>query len=327
MKKLILLLLGCGMFTSILAQTEPGEPCCNVVVLDIKKNIVVARDNTTGQLYQFKADALDIKAINPNDAVNISSGKVTSIGGTKRMYATIRPDYGEPCCAIVSIQPDYEEPCCNVVLVKNNTTNTIFSISVPKQIAATFKTGQGVSMDGTTGMAIVQSSYGNSNGQLNSYGYFASSEEATSGDENKTAQWVITPVTNMKGVLGRLNTNFGDAEWSLDIRSTEDKFLSIRSHHNKQTHHDLAPGLYNFRLNTITVKNVPIEKGKETRLKVGYINIVSEGRWELRSEDKEKFQTSGDKQKKLVLPVGNYHLKLGEQLFPIKINDGETIEM
>lgn len=327
MKKFVLLILIFRTFTSIHAQTEPGEPCCNIAVLDIKKNIVVARDNTTGRLYQFKADAMDIKAIKLNDPVDILSEKVVSVGGIKKMYATIRPDYGEPCCAVVSIKPDYAEPCCNVVSFKDNTTNNLFSITVPKQIAATVKTGQLVSMDGTNGLAIIQSSYGNSNGQLNSYGYFASAEESTSGYANETTQWVITPVKNMKGVLGRLNTIFEDAEWSLDIRTIEDKFLSSRSNHNKQSYYDLAPGLYYFRLNTITIKNVPIERGMETRIKAGYLNIVSTGRWEIRSEDKEKFHTSGNKPRKLALPVGNYQLKLGDQFFPIKIEDGELVEM
>jgi hypothetical protein len=297
--------------------------------LDIKKNIVVARDITTGQLYQFKADALDMKAINLNDAVNISSGKVTSIGGTKRMYATVRPDDATPCCSIVSIQPDPLAPCCSLVLFKNNTANNTLSITVPKQIAATLNTGQAVSIDGATGMAIIQSSYGSSNGQMNSYGYSATSEDATSGSENATAKWVITLAPTIKGVLGRLNTSFPEGvDWTIDVRTTEDKFITNRSSSSKHgSSYDITPGNYYFRLNTITVQDVPIEKGKETRLKAGYLSIVSEGDWSLYDESKKKFHTSGNKPKKIALPVGNYQLKLGGQFFPLVVIDGETVEM
>ncbi|HLF45770.1 MAG TPA: hypothetical protein VI548_05065 [Chitinophagaceae bacterium] len=128
---------------------------------------------------------------------------------------------------------------------------------------------------------------------------------------------------------GKLSTKFSEgADWSIDIRTAaENKFITNRSSHSKHgTLQDIAPGTYNFQLNSILVENVPIEKGKETRLKAVILNIVSEGRWELRSENKEKFHTSGSKPKKIVLPVGNYQVKLGTQFFPVVIKDGETVE-
>ncbi|HQY12581.1 MAG TPA: hypothetical protein PK133_10230 [Ferruginibacter sp.] len=142
-------------------------------------------------------------------------------------------------------------------------------------------------------------------------------------------KWVITPVTAMKGVLGRLNTDFpAEVEWTMDVRTTEDKFITNRSGSGRHgSYYDIAPGNYYFRLNTITVPDVPIEKGKETRLKAGYLSVVSEGNWSLYSESKEKFHTSGNKPKKIALPVGNYQLKLGGQYFPLVINDGKTVEM
>ena len=142
-------------------------------------------------------------------------------------------------------------------------------------------------------------------------------------------KWVITPVSGMKGILGRLNTGFPpDVEWTLDVRTTENKFITNRSGAGRQgSSYDIAPGYYFFRLNTITVENVPIEKGKETRLKAGYLSIISEGIWSLYDESKKKFHTSGNKPKKIALPVGNYQLNLGGQFFPLVIIDGETVEM
>ena len=334
MKKILLSLLAPvaigGMFTSAFAQTEPGKPCCNIIAKDIKKNLMVARDNTTGRLYQFKADVLDMKGINLNDAVNISEGKVSAISGAKRMYVTVRPDPLAPCCGIVSIQPDPAEPYCSMVNIMNNMTKQSSSIRVPKQIAATLKTGQAVSMDASTGMAIVQSSYASSNGQMASYGYPATSGDGAAGNANATDKWVITPINNMKGVLGKLNTNFPEnTDWSIDIRTAaENKFIINRSSYSKHGPlQDIAPGTYNFQLNTILVENVPIEKGKETRLKAGILNIVSTGVWQLYDETQKIFHTSDNKPKKIALPVGNYQLNLGGQFFPVVIKDGKMVEL
>lgn len=76
MKQIILSLLAPvvigGMFTSAFAQSNPEDPCCNIIARDIQKNLVVARNNTIGRLICFKTDNLDIKAINKGDAVNIN---------------------------------------------------------------------------------------------------------------------------------------------------------------------------------------------------------------------------------------------------------------
>lgn len=161
--------------------------------------------------------------------------------------------------------------------------------------------------------------------------YGAVGNEKTTGanNERSSGQWEITPLASMKGVLGKLNTSFPeDVEWSIDVRSaTENKFITNRSSGSRHgPSYNIAPGTYNFRLNTIMVENVPVERGKETRLKAGVLSIVSDGNWEIYSESKGKFHTSGNKPKKIALPVGNYQLKLGGQFFPVAIKDKETVE-
>jgi len=161
----------------------------------------------------------------------------------------------------------------------------------------------------------------------------AMSEESESRDKNsvnKTSKWVITSVPNMKGVLGKLNTKFPEGvDWSIDVRTAaENKFIINRSSYSKHGPlQDIAPGTYNFQLNTVLVENVPIEKGKETRLKAGFLNIVSEGVWQLYDETKKIFLTSDNKPKKMALPVGSYQLNLGGQFFPVVIKDLETVEL
>jgi hypothetical protein len=139
-------------------------------------------------------------------------------------------------------------------------------------------------------------------------------------------KWVITPVPNMKGVLGRLDINFPpDVERNILIyQQTDNKFLRSVSHNDKI--YTIAPGQYRFTLTNVPVDNVPIQKGHETRLKAGFLNIVSDGDWHLYNDTKEKAYTSGNKPKKLPLPVGSYQVKLGGQFYPLIIKDGETVE-
>jgi hypothetical protein len=388
MKKLLLPLLACGMFVSAFAQNEPQEPCCSIIARDIKNNLVVARNNTTGRLTCFKTDNLDIKAISKGDAVTINpqSKKITAISGAVRNYNIIQPDKAEPVgilaamridnaeplgktqvdkagpinsivtpkinnaepsCAIVSIEPDPSEPCCKVVSLKNNSTGVLSKFNLPKNIGNTIKVGDPVYVEPINGMrinmqvegaapisdfAIVQSSYGNSNGQMASYGYPATSGNGTSGNANATAKWVITPVTNMKGVLGQLDMNFPPGlGWVGNLaitRQADNKYITSFSGDALRTEkkYSISPDQYLIHLNNLPVENVPIQKGHVTRLKAGFLNVVSEGTWQIYNESKEKQLTSYNKPMKFVMPVGNYQLSIGGQFYPVTIKDGKTVE-
>ncbi len=418
MKKLLLPLLAPivigGMFTGAFAQNDI-TPCCGIIARDVKNNLVVARDHTTGRLIRFKADNPDIKSIRKGDAVhiNLQSKKITAINGAVRSYPIIQPDKAEPpsiliamridnadpisdivtpkinnaepvskpmvnanpaapISDIVSIQVDNADPISDIVTpkinnaepvskptvnnaeppsiirAKNKQTGKIVQFNVPAVIAKTLKVGDPVYIEPINGIqinyldpvngmniqnaepindfAIVQSSYGNSNGQMASYGYGATSGDGTSGNANETDKWVITPVKDMKGVLGRLDINFpADAERSILIyQPTENKFIASVSRNDKM--YTIAPGQYRFTLTNVAVDNVPIQKGHETRLKAGFLNVVSEGNWLLYNDTKEKQYTSGNMPKKIPLPVGSYQLKLGTQFYPVVIKDKETVE-
>lgn len=374
MKKTLLPVL-IALFSTALAQ-DPVEPCCAVIGVNPANNTILARNNTTGRLFAFKVDAMDIRAVKLKDALttNGDMSVVTAVNGAVRKYnaepvngvrfnyaepvngikkTTAEPvnannvttgaaskgkvgnsepvngivqiNWQEPCCAIVQIEN--LEPCCNVVTAKNKTTGATIKFKAPALVLGSVKVGDPVYAEPCCSMAIVQSSYQGSAGQLNSFGYPIESGGGNN-EENASAKWVISSA-NMKGVLGRLNTAYpADVEWSVDIRSAADnKFITNRSGFSKHgPAQDIAPGIYNLQLNTILVENVPIERGKETRLKTGVLQIVSEGDWEIRNETKEKFLTSGNKPKKIALPVGSYQLQLGGQFYPVVIKDGATVE-
>ncbi len=104
------------------------------------------------------------------------------------------------------------------------------------------------------------------------------SKKITIEDADK---WEIYPVPNMKGVLGKLDINFpGDVERNILIyQQTDKKFITSVSRNVKT--YTIAPGEYRFVLTTVPIDNVPIRKGHETRLKAGFLNLVSEGDWHL----------------------------------------------
>jgi hypothetical protein len=324
MRKLILLLLACGIYIGAFAQTEPQEPCCGIIKIDAVKNIVTARDKATGRLYQFKADALDMQAIKLNDAINVSAGKITSISGAKRTYVTVRPDPAEPCCNVVSIQPDPAEPCCAMVNIMNNTTNNKFTVSVPKQIAATLKTGQAVSINAENNLAVMQSSYGGSNGEMSSYGYPATSGDGTTGNENATDKWVINKV-NAKSGTGKLFVTLPKgSEWDITIYSAGSS--KVLSNTMLQQDFVLLPGSYDLEINHISVKGVPVEKGNNTRLKTGVLHITNPTSWTLYDEAKEKVLINSTSAQKRGVPIGKYKLTIMGQDQDIEIKDGETVE-
>ena len=391
MKKLLLPLLACGMFVSAFSQSEPQEPCCSIIATNIKNNLVVARDNTTGRLYQFKADAMDMRSIRKGDAatIDIASKKITAISGAVRNYPVIQPDKAEPVgilavlridnaepiteivtpkinnatpiSDIISIQVDNVEPIndivtpkinnaepvgkptinnaepINTITAKNKLTGKTFQFKVPASIAKTLKVGDPVYAQPVNdirinyagpinGFAIVQSSYGSSNGQMASYGYPATSADETTGNTNEAEKWVITPVTTMKGVLGRLDINYpaGVDRWILYYQPADNKYMGSVSEYDK--FFTISPGEYRFLITDVPVENVPIQKGHETRIKMGFLNVVSEGGFYLYNDTKEKLYTTYDKPKKIALPVGSYQLSLGGQFYPFVIKDGETVE-
>ncbi|HLG41322.1 MAG TPA: hypothetical protein VI461_16705, partial [Chitinophagaceae bacterium] len=155
---------------------------------------------------------------------------------------------------------------------------------------------------------------------------FAQIEISKKSNAEVSDKWVITPVPTMKGVLGRLDINFpADVERNILIyRPTDNKYITSVSRNDKT--YNIAPGVYRFTLTAVPVENVPIQQGHETRLKMGFLNVVSEGWWHLYNETKEKNYINSSKPYKVALPVGRYQIKLGGQFYPVIIKDGETVE-
>jgi len=211
-----------------------------------------------------------------------------------------------------------------MINITNNTSSSKFAISVPKQIAATLRTGQAVSMAGGSGMAIVQSSYGSSNGQMNSYGYPATSGDATTGNENAAEKWVINKV-NAKSGTGKLFVTLpSGTEWDMTIYAAGS--TKVLSNTMLQQNFSLLPGSYDLEINHIKIAAVPVEKGNNTRLKTGVLHISNSTSWTLYDEAKQTVLVNGASPQKRGLPIGKYKLSIMNQDVAIEIKDGETVE-
>lgn len=137
----------------------------------------------------------------------------------------------------------------------------------------------------------------------------AGSNANPSTEEPGNDKWTSKPFTGLAEGMGRLNLEFPDGiDWRVDIYNAANKFITNRSSALKHPSHPLAAGTYNIKLNTVPVQGVIIKPGKETRIRYGVLDIKFPGSWELRTEN-DKFLTSGNKPKKLALPVGRYILK------------------
>jgi hypothetical protein len=87
----------------------------------------------------------------------------------------------------------------------------------------------------------------------------------------------------------------------------------------------LLPGLYDVVVDDdYTIKNVPVEAGKKTRLKMGVFKITSYGTMEIESSDQLKFSRGGPFS--MLLPQGTYYLN-GNKKSPVVIKDGEVTKL
>jgi hypothetical protein len=87
----------------------------------------------------------------------------------------------------------------------------------------------------------------------------------------------------------------------------------------------LLPGLYDISVDSkYTIKNVPVEKGKRTRLKMGVLSVSSYGSFELENSNHEKISYAPPFS--IILPEGIYYV-LGKKKFKIEIKDGELTEL
>jgi hypothetical protein len=334
-----------------------GEPCCGILSIGPVDGIVgldppdgigpvdaitLVRDNITGRTFLFHADVTDKNNLHVGDAINADmlSNKITAINGIERGYPIKEPNWGQPCCGITSIHPNPLEPCCGIVTIQNNGIR--YSFSVPKNISSALKIGQPAYMALKNSYAFFQV---NTNGSMATYSYPTENNASMGTKTGSTPRrdssggmgsnggmtrvtmgnnsWEIKSDPNLKGLGGevimqipkeiRFNThmkffNAGDTK----------KVVASWFGNNKA---DLLEGTYDIVVDDkYTIKNVPVEKGKQTILHMGVLQWSSYGTVTLENGDHQKFSYAPPF--KIVLPEGTYYIVGKKQPNTIVITNG-----
>ena len=347
MKYIISLALLCCVSVDNSYAQKPGDPCCAIVGINTAKGIITSRNTTTGKVQQFKTSPAGISKLQVGDRLTLQGGKITAVNqtgfepvneivsGNQTGFDPVNEitgqvNDGQPCCSIVSLQVNDGEPCCAIVSVKNIATGQLQSFRTMAGIGNTLTLGQSVNLQ--DGYAMVQSGAGATAAQkgmyafnvgLDSAGYDLKGNTKVKPNTSETDKWVITP-SGLKGATGLVSINLPEGVvWDLDVKSTADQALG--RYYNQKTH-SLMPGEYNIFFTYLPVMGVPVQKGMNTRLKAGILNVVATGQWSIHDESKAKVYVTYYKPSKIGLPVGKYNIQLGGRYQQVEIKDGEVTE-
>lgn len=263
----------------------------------------------------------------------MQGGKITAVNGNDFEPVngiTGQVNDAEVCCGIVSLQVNDADPCCEIVKVKDNSTGQMHSFTTMAGIGKTLKVGQQVSLQ--NGYAMVQSGANATAAQKGLYAFkvglnSTKTDVKENNVETSAEKWVITP-SSLKGATGTVSITLPEGlEWHLDIKSSDDKALGKWDDrwNNKKTI-SLMPGEYNIFFTYIPLLGVPIQKGMNTRLKAGILDVVSTGQWQIWNEEKTKVHVVYYKPSKIGLPIGKYHIELNGQYKAIEIKEGKVTE-
>ncbi|MGQ0549019.1 MAG: hypothetical protein ACT4PY_05050 [Armatimonadota bacterium] len=144
--------------------------------------------------------------------------------------------------------------------------------------------------------------------------------------------WTITPNRLLKGATGRLVVTLPKGtEFVVYVYRAGAKSPSAGQKYGKAF--TLAPGPYDVVINKggsdmarlWRIRGVPIERGKDTRIHAGVLNVVSaEGMWQVYDENKVVIVVDGSGPEKVGLAAGKYLIKISGEFSPVVIKDGQV---
>jgi hypothetical protein len=135
--------------------------------------------------------------------------------------------------------------------------------------------------------------------------------------------WEILPDKTLTGVTGQLllqmPVNIGYAHLKV-FKSGDTKMAASLFGNSKSK---LLPGNYDVMMGKYSIKNVPIEVGKTTRLKMGILNYSPRGSVQIVDGNNQKIGMAGPF--KIALPPGTYYID-GKKEHSFVIKDAEVTE-
>lgn len=320
------------------AQKTEADSCCEIIGINATKGIITSRNTTTGKVQKFKTSPTAMGRVRMGDELTLQNGRITAVNGNgfDPVNGIISGQVSDlvPCCGIVSVQVNDVEPCCAMVTLKDMATGQMYSFKSLAGIGKTLKAGQPVILQ--NGYAMVQAGATASAAQkgwyafkagMDSAGYDVKENTKVKPNTSDAEKWVITP-SGLKGATGTVSITLPEnVEWRLDIKSSDDNALGTWDDkwNNKKTI-SLLPGNYNVLFTYIPLLGVPIQKGMNTRLKAGLLNVVSVGQWQIWNEEKTKAHVVYYKPSKIALPIGKYVISINGQFQSVEIKEGEVTE-
>lgn len=145
-------------------------------------------------------------------------------------------------------------------------------------------------------------------------------------DNKKTASngsWELNP-NGLKGAAGRILVNLpADLPVLIGFYDTNDKYLSSE---DKSLPVSFPPGGYNIQISSVKLINVPVQKGMDTKIYAGTLNVVTLSAWQVFDDTKKKYYHGGSTPEKVGLPAGNYQLLVNGIFQPVVVKNGETTD-
>ena len=141
--------------------------------------------------------------------------------------------------------------------------------------------------------------------------------------------WEIKQNTSIKNATGRIFIKIPkevDCIISISQPATGKEVYYSGALTNERSF-SLAAGTFDVKISGSSIKNVPVQKAMETRIKAGILNVVESGIWTLYDEKKNKQIYFSPTAKKIGLPIGIYQIEINGTIKKIIIMDGETLQL
>ncbi len=142
--------------------------------------------------------------------------------------------------------------------------------------------------------------------------------------DNTLEKLETKPNSSLKGSTGRVYLDLpADVECVIFIYNAGTNKEITGTTRDRQFY--LAPGKYDVDVSSVKMEEIEVQKGMDTRIKAGILNVSSPPAWALYDETKKIRITGASKSQKIGLPVGNYQLQMSGSFQPVTIKDGETV--
>lgn len=312
--------------TATLQEPDSLDSCCNVVA--------VVKDRATMQALLGSIFAEPVNKPNVNPAEPVSRPNVNPAEPITGLRSKIKS-----VDAVNGIQADFgnelngAEPVSGLILARNNLTGALHALNASvladdemgqtsAPITSSVKIGDPVSIDATTGIAMLKAQGGTYAFNLRGIKKTAEPVNAAKGP------WVVEPDPKAEGRFGIVRTNWHEKTSSafqaiyvyLPGKRDRDEY-----HEFFKTEHSVMVGEYDVKVNGRMLENVPVKAGHATRILLGALRSTAKFENQLAIYDtKDRLVMKIQGGNVIALPIGIYDLKVGTRTVKVEIKENQV---